>query len=303
MALSRVNQELSELKPDISSLMSPKIQDSVMAYYDDLNPRSEYMKDVSKIVKQAQIYLKSCVDERKKLDNKDKLAIVLDIDDTSVSNYPSIVKDNFKNTPDEIIRRYRLANQPVIQPVLRFSKKAINKGVSVFFITHRKPHDDNPRESLRPYTVSALESAGYKGWRGLYIPIGKEKKLTSTNFKIKKRKTIAKQGYRIILNMGDQTSDLEGGFAERTFKLPNYLYPTIGLPANSHSLPEEKKSSLDTMKFDEIVSDSEMASSAFGHGCDTAKRLKLGSFSIFKQPERVIETTLCCKLSYRQKGL
>jgi hypothetical protein len=31
-------------------------------------------------------------------------------------------------------------------------------------------------------------------------------------------------GYTIIANMGDQFSDLEGGFSERTYKLPNPFY-------------------------------------------------------------------------------
>ena len=31
-------------------------------------------------------------------------------------------------------------------------------------------------------------------------------------------------GYLIILNVGDQESDLTGGFADRTFKLPNPFY-------------------------------------------------------------------------------
>ena len=35
---------------------------------------------------------------------------------------------------------------------------------------------------------------------------------------------IAEQGYTVILSMGDQLSDLEGGYAERTFKLPNPVY-------------------------------------------------------------------------------
>jgi len=32
------------------------------------------------------------------------------------------------------------------------------------------------------------------------------------------------QGYAIVVNIGDQMSDLDGGFAERTFKLPNPFY-------------------------------------------------------------------------------
>jgi acid phosphatase len=38
------------------------------------------------------------------------------------------------------------------------------------------------------------------------------------------RRKIAGQGYTIILNMGDQESDLAGGYAEKTFKLPNPVY-------------------------------------------------------------------------------
>ena len=38
------------------------------------------------------------------------------------------------------------------------------------------------------------------------------------------RKKLVDQGYTIIVNIGDQMSDLDGGFAERTFKLPNPFY-------------------------------------------------------------------------------
>jgi UDPglucose 6-dehydrogenase len=34
----------------------------------------------------------------------------------------------------------------------------------------------------------------------------------------------AMERYTVIVNMGDQMSDLEGGFAERTYKLPNPFY-------------------------------------------------------------------------------
>jgi HAD superfamily, subfamily IIIB (Acid phosphatase) len=43
-------------------------------------------------------------------------------------------------------------------------------------------------------------------------------------FKAPLRAKIAAMGYTIIANVGDQFSDLEGGFAERTFKLPNSFY-------------------------------------------------------------------------------
>ena len=37
-------------------------------------------------------------------------------------------------------------------------------------------------------------------------------------------KQLTEQGYTILLSIGDQQSDLDGGYAERTFKLPNPVY-------------------------------------------------------------------------------
>jgi hypothetical protein len=38
------------------------------------------------------------------------------------------------------------------------------------------------------------------------------------------RAYIESQGYDIVANFGDQFSDLEGGFADKTFKMPNPNY-------------------------------------------------------------------------------
>jgi hypothetical protein len=38
------------------------------------------------------------------------------------------------------------------------------------------------------------------------------------------RKHIESLGYNIVGNFGDQFSDLKGGFADRTFKIPNPMY-------------------------------------------------------------------------------
>ncbi len=37
-------------------------------------------------------------------------------------------------------------------------------------------------------------------------------------------RSLAKRGHRILVNVGDQRSDLTGGYASRTFKLPNPMY-------------------------------------------------------------------------------
>jgi hypothetical protein len=43
-------------------------------------------------------------------------------------------------------------------------------------------------------------------------------------FKSGQRAALEAQGYRIVANVGDQESDLAGGHADRSFKLPNPFY-------------------------------------------------------------------------------
>jgi hypothetical protein len=38
------------------------------------------------------------------------------------------------------------------------------------------------------------------------------------------RQRLSEEGYRILVNIGDQESDLAGGYAEFAVKLPNYIY-------------------------------------------------------------------------------
>jgi hypothetical protein len=47
---------------------------------------------------------------------------------------------------------------------------------------------------------------------------------TTTRYKSLTRQHIESLGYDIVANFGDQFSDLNGGFADRTFKLPNPMY-------------------------------------------------------------------------------
>ncbi len=255
MSLSRVNHEILEFKSAPSATIDPKIKKALIAYYDDIKPESQYIKDISGIMDQATAYLKHYLDEHKNDITVLKLAIVLDIDDASISNYLSIKNDEFKNTEDEIILRYRAANQAAIQPVLHFAQYAVSQGVSVFFITSRKPHSKEPNENLRPYTIKTLEQAGYKDWKALYISEGDDLTLPTVQFKTNKRKLITEEGYNIIVNIGDQPSDLEGGYAEKTFKLPNYLYPTLGLPEEPEVKSVSPLTSLGLFKSNVILSE------------------------------------------------
>ena len=76
----------------------------------------------------------------------------------------------------------------------------------------------------RAATARNLRRAGYHGWRALIMRAPNERHLSAVDYKSRRRAKIAAQGYTIIANVGDQWSDLDGGHAERTFKLPNPFY-------------------------------------------------------------------------------
>ena len=88
--------------------------------------------------------------------------------------------------------------------------------MAVFFLTGRP-------ERFREATESNLRSAGYE-WTGVLLKPDAMRTTSAVEQKAAERKKLLEQGYRIAVNMGDQMSDLDGGFAERTYKLPNPFY-------------------------------------------------------------------------------
>lgn len=194
---------------------------TIINYYEDPNG---YEKDVDAIVNKAEAILNESVIQNNQSGHAEKLAMVLDIDDTSITHFPGHKESDFNNLPDQIDRRYKEAKSPAIKPVLRLFNKAKELGVDVFFITARKPLENKPFEDLRPCTMNNLLKVGYAGWKELYLPRQDELALHSAEYKIAIRKALTENGYHIILNLGDQNSDLEGGYADHTFKIPNVLY-------------------------------------------------------------------------------
>ena len=142
-------------------------------------------------------------------------AIVLDIDETSLSNLAAIEADNFTfgtQSQGEATNEIGKA----IQPTLDLFNDAKARGVSVFFITGRG-------EATRAHTESNLRREGYDGWKQLYLkPAGST--LSTVAYKTGAREDIERQGYTIVANIGDQYSDLAGGHAKSAFKLANPFY-------------------------------------------------------------------------------
>ena len=155
-------------------------------------------------------------------------ALVLDIDETSLTNWPEIVANDFGYIPDGPCDRLprgpcgvkaweQSSRSEAIAPTLGLFRLARAKGVAVFFITGR-------REDERAATERNLRRAGYDGWAGVILrPVGSATP-SAADYKAAERARIEAAGYTIIANVGDQPSDLAGGHAERAFLLPNPFY-------------------------------------------------------------------------------
>jgi len=169
-------------------------------------------------------------------------AIVFDIDETSLSNWPRIWQDDFAylsgGTCDFDVGDacgdldwQQSALAQAIAPTLQLYNAARCVGqadgcskVEVFFVTGRresKHHD----EMASVYTLRNLDRAGYGSIARdhLYMrdPAGNG---SVSNHKTAARIDIENKGFVIIANIGDQKSDLAGGHAEMTFKVPNPFY-------------------------------------------------------------------------------
>ena len=75
-----------------------------------------------------------------------------------------------------------------------------------------------------PFTKPAV--ADYPGYlkTACADELAANKTCTTVHYKSATRAHIESLGYEIVGNFGDQFSDLEGGHADRTFKLPNPNY-------------------------------------------------------------------------------
>ena len=189
-------------------------------YEDDLEAvggRAQNYLDrrVPKIRKQAR---KSCKANGVKNCPKPKLAIVLDIDETTLSNYQYLAASDFTGATAALTTSLFAATAPAIDPTLELFNDARDKGVDVFFITGRP----GTIPVIRERTEENLTGAGYSGWKELILNPGDAGGTVA--YKSGAREEITDDGYNIVVNLGDQDSDLKGGFAEKAFKYPNPFY-------------------------------------------------------------------------------
>jgi acid phosphatase len=182
--------------------------DRLFRYHDS----GEYQMQIREVANAARDYL----EERFRDSQKErKLAAVFDIDETALSNWAAMSDCGFCSYRVEK-KLYTEDHDPAITPVLELFNYAKKNGIHVFFLTGRQ-------ESERTATIRNLNEAGYSGWEELIMRPDNDKDPARV-FKPEERRKLEDKGYRIILNIGDQASDLSGCCAERVFKLPNPFY-------------------------------------------------------------------------------
>jgi hypothetical protein len=172
-------------------------------------------------------------------------AIVLDVDDTTLATYNYEIASNWAYNPTTNAQFVTGQLFPAVPGMVDMATAAQREGYAIFFLTGRPQTQE--ADTLGNLTADGKGvDAGYPkpttlrdGEDGLFTkpavadypdylktacasdPNGA---CTTIHYKSATRAHIESLGYDIVGNFGDQFSDLKGGFADRTFKLPNPSY-------------------------------------------------------------------------------
>ena len=203
---------------------------------------SPYIRELGGILGREKTELKAEYDRA--VQQGQKPAIVFDADDTTLWTYDMEVADmHFQFNPAEQDVWVQGQRFPATPGMVDFVNQAAALGYTVFGLTGR---NDNQKAA----TLGNLDKVGYTAftsdrfytkWTGTgasqqpsYITCAAAS-CTTVEYKALTRKHIQDLGYTITLNVGDQWSDLQGGYAEEALKLPNptYYLPSPDLPGVS----------------------------------------------------------------------
>jgi len=175
-----------------------------------------YWADLDAQYTRAQAALKLAIESHKPTE---RLALVLDIDETTLSSYCEMQQEDYGYV--KALFESWIVSPAASIPIpgtLRLYKQARSAGVAVFFITGRP-------DEQRAATAANLKTAGFEGWAGLSLRVAAQKGMPAAEYKSQERQKIVDAGYRIVMNVGDQWSDLEGtARAAINVKLPNPFY-------------------------------------------------------------------------------
>jgi hypothetical protein len=176
-------------------------------------------------------------------------AIVLDVDDTTLTTWNYEIFSNWDFNPSTNGTFVTEQRFPATPGMVEMVNDAAQMGYAVFFLTGRPLAQEPPTLGNLTHDGIGVD-AGYptpttlnNGEDGLFTkpPVGSypayldkpefceaaidaSASCPTIRYKSGVRAHIESLGYEIVANFGDQFSDLDGGFADKTFKLPNPNY-------------------------------------------------------------------------------
>ncbi|MEV5984281.1 HAD family acid phosphatase [Streptomyces sp. NPDC052051] len=192
---------------------------------------SQYVKDLTGIEADAKKYIDQA--SRKAQHKGQKPAVVFDIDDTLLLSLDYEKRTNYTYNSATWADYVAKADRPAVPGTPDLINYAKAKGVEVFY-------NSGLNESQRASAVENLKKVGadvnldaaHIFLKDAANPPAYLKscatpgtwKCTTVEYKSGTRAHIESLGYNIIANFGDQYSDLDGGHADKRYKLPNPTY-------------------------------------------------------------------------------
>ena len=223
-------QNIDQVRTAIKAYYGDTLTDQVDPYPGDngdtklhtFSPTGAYAKEMAGIERDAARYLSVAAHHR----HSGQKAILLDVDDTTLNTYSYEIYSNFVYNPTSNAAFVNAAIFPATPGMPQLVNWANSRGYTIFYLTGRP-------EAQRAGTVANLQNQGYPVQNNqLYLkdyavdtwlsPCAPS--CTTIQYKSLTRAHIESMGYDIVANFGDQYSDLSGGYADQTFKLPNPMY-------------------------------------------------------------------------------
>ncbi len=191
--------------------------DSAKAALREFYRSGTYFSQVHQELEKAKQYLQKRVMQNAKAQHPKRLAVVFDIDETMLSNYQQLESIDFGGSTPLKIQAFLQGKKQALPGALELFNYAKSHHVAVFFVTGRP-------EKWRDATVHTLHDLGFKDWNGLIMHTNDGYGHSVIPFKTEKRHQLVKKGYDIVLTIGDQWSDIMGGYADNGVKLTNPFY-------------------------------------------------------------------------------
>ena len=226
------------------------LRQQIRNYYGDplgsgaFSADSNYAAEASSVADRAGRFLAAQAKSKKA---SQKRAIVLDVDDTTLATWNYEIFSNWAFNPTTNATFVTEQRFPAVPGMVALAEKAAQEGYAVVFLTGRPAAQE--AATLGNLTSDGVgQDAGYPapttlsdGEDGLFTKpavadypdylqaacateISAGTSCTTIHYKSATRAHIESLGYDIVANLGDQFSDLNGGSADRTFKLPNPNY-------------------------------------------------------------------------------